>query len=98
MFHDIRLLLCIYKEETHTVVYGASISADPPTREPHSQGGVHAPGNGGIFRRGSSWEKDMLHGIRLLFCTFKEGTVIRGDIVAGEKNLLLVAGSCGKKG
>ena len=27
----------------------------------------------------------MLHGIRLLFCTFKEGTVIRGDIVAGEK-------------
>ena len=64
---------------------GASISADPPTREPQSQGGVHAPGNGGIFRRGSSWEKDMLHGIRLLFCTFKEGTVIRGDIVAGEK-------------
>jgi len=27
----------------------------------------------------------MFHGIRLLFCTFKEGTVIRGDIVAGEK-------------
>merc|ERR1711975_170965 len=47
--------------------------------------------------RGSSWERDMFHGIRLLFCTFKEGTVIRGDIGAGEKNILLVAGSCGKK-
>jgi len=27
----------------------------------------------------------MFYGVRLLFCTYKEGTVIREQLVAGEK-------------
>jgi len=43
----------------------------------------------------------MFYGVRLLFCTYKEGTVIREQLVAGEKKepnqeyTVLLKVSCG---
>ena len=78
-FHHISTLLygCVWSEYQRR-------SPDP--RTPQSRRSPRAWERRDIpASRGSSWERDMFHGIRLLFCTFKEGTVIRGDIVAGEK-------------